>query len=73
MISTWKYQVFPFLIKFLQGCPPKDVPRHAESLIVAVNRENVSALLVVLETRRQTLTKAQAKRVNQVIRRLRAL
>jgi HEAT repeat protein len=71
--AMYEQLIFPFLIKFLQGCPSKDVPRHAASVVVAVNRENVGEVLAVLEMRKQALTKAQAKRMNQVIKQLRAL
>jgi hypothetical protein len=71
--EMYEQRIFPFLIKFLKGCPAKDVPRHAESMVVAVNRESVGELLAVVEARKQTLTKAQVKRLNQVIRQLRAI
>lgn len=66
-------QIFSFLTAFLQKCPPKDLPRHAESCLVAVNTANRGELLPILEARKASLKAAQAKRLEQVIRKMNAL
>jgi hypothetical protein len=74
--SAYEKRIFPFLLTFLRDCPPKDLPRHAESVLDsgAVNAGNRDALLAVLEGRKGTLNKAaQSKRIEQVIRKIKAL
>jgi hypothetical protein len=66
-------QIFTFLKSFLQKCPPKDLPRHTESCLVAVKASNRDELLPILEARKVSLKPAQAKRLDQVIRKMRAL
>ena len=56
-------KIFPFLIHFLENCPAKDMPRHAESMLPALNADNRSHILSALETRQSALKPAQAKRV----------
>ena len=65
--------IMPFLLAFLKRCPPKDLPRHAESALVAIHAENRAEMLALLETRKDALRPAQSKRVEQVMRKLRAL
>jgi hypothetical protein len=61
-------RIFPFLMRFLSACRPKDVPRHAESMITAVKtsvyREQMGQ---VLETHQLHLKLSQLKRVEKVI------
>ncbi len=71
--SDHEKQIFAFLRTFLQNCPSKDLPRHAESCLVAVKASNRGELLPILEARRPTLKLAQAKRLEQVIRKMNAL
>jgi hypothetical protein len=71
--SSDEARLFPYLLTFLQQCPPKDLPRHAESCLVAVNPANRAGLLSILEARKPSLKPAQAKRVEQVIRKINAL
>lgn len=62
--------IFPFLTSFLQNCPPKDLPRHAESLLVAVNTGNRDAVLNLLEGRQSSLKAPQAKRLAGVVKKM---
>jgi len=71
--TTYEQRIFRFLLSFLRGCPPKDLPRHAESVLVAANTANRHDLLNVLEARKAALKDAQRKRLEQVIRKVRAL
>jgi HEAT repeat protein len=71
--GQYEARIFPFLTRFLSECPPKDVPRHAESALVAVKRGNRAAILHVLEARRSELKAAQLKRLDHVIRKVKAL
>jgi hypothetical protein len=62
--------ILPFLTAFLQKCPPKDLPRHAASVMVAVNGGNRAEIGSILEARRTSLKPAQARRLDQIIRKL---
>ncbi|MBM3940860.1 MAG: hypothetical protein FJ318_08270 [SAR202 cluster bacterium] len=60
-------RVMAFLLGLLDTCPPKDLPRHAESALLAASSANKRALLDVLQRRRPTLNPSQGKRVDRVI------
>lgn len=68
--KTYEKRIFPFLIGFLQKCPPKDLPRHAASVMVAVNASNRGEIGSILEARAPSLRPAQARRLDQIIRKL---
>jgi hypothetical protein len=70
--KTYEKRVLPFLTDFLKKCPPKDLPRHAESVLPAVNAGNRATILSVLENRQSSLKAAQAKRLEKVIRQVNA-
>jgi hypothetical protein len=63
-------RVWPFLLDFLRHCPSKDLPRHAESVLMAVNADNAADLASLLEGRQGELTPAQAKRLEAVLKKL---
>jgi hypothetical protein len=69
---TYQQRIFPFLIRFLERCPPKDLPRHAESALVAVDAGNRAEMLALLDARKDGLKPAQRKRIEQLIRKLKA-
>lgn len=71
--KSYEARIFPFLTGFLRRCPPKDLPRHAESVLVAVDAENRADILAILERRKTSLNAAPAKRVEAVIRKIGAL
>ena len=66
-------RIFPFLTQFLEKCPAKDVPRHAESILPAINATNRDAVLAVLDARQSALKPAQAKRVTKLIGQIKKL
>jgi hypothetical protein len=66
-------RIFPFLLSFLKTCPPKDLPRHAESSLISMNASNRDEMLSLLETRKSGLKPAQAKRIDQLMRKIKAL
>jgi len=65
--EEYNREIFPFLIKHLKTCRPKDIPQHAEFISVAVTNHNKSEFLKVLEQRKEILKPSQLKRVNKVI------
>ena len=71
--DTFAKQIFPFLIRFLENCPAKDVPRHAESILPALNTSNRDAILAVLEARQSDFKPAQAKRIAKLMSQIKKL
>jgi hypothetical protein len=71
--TRYAARIMPYLLTFLKECRPKDLPRHAESVVVAITTANRDAVLSILETRLSSLQPAQAKRVAKLIRQLKAL
>lgn len=67
---AYEQRIYPFLLAFLRSCRPKDLPRHAESVVVAVNPANRAEFLAILEARKGALRPSQAKRVEQIIRKI---
>ena len=66
-------KILPFLKTFLQNCRPKDFPRHAESVLPAINTTNRQEIATVLEARVASLRPQQAKRLEKVLRAIKAL
>jgi hypothetical protein len=60
--------LFPYLVRHLETCRPKEIPQHAEKTLVAVAPSNCSRFIQVLEKRIPELTPAQAGRVRRVIK-----
>jgi hypothetical protein len=68
--EKYKKKIFPFLLDRIRNCLPRDVPLHAESILVAVDRNNKAGLVKLLESRRQELTPAQLIRYRKVMKSL---
>lgn len=66
--NQFNRHIFPFLMEHLKNCRSKEIPQHSESISVAVNSENSSEFLKVLENRKDGLKTSQLKRVNKVIK-----
>ena len=60
--------IFPYLLRHLADCRPKDVPQRAEKIAAAVDAAQRAAFVAALEQRRGELSNAQAARVNKVIK-----
>jgi hypothetical protein len=61
-------KLFPYLLKHLETCRPKDVPQHAEKIVVAVNAKNRDDFAKVLEKRMSDMSSAQMARVRKVLK-----
>jgi hypothetical protein len=59
--------IFPDLLHHIATCRSKDVPQHAEKMLVAVNGKNKAEFIGVLERRLPNLSHTQAGRVKKVI------
>ena len=60
--------IFPYLLKHLAGCRPKEVPQHAEKTLSAVNTGNKVEFIKVLEKRIEDLSGSGLSRVKKVIK-----
>lgn len=60
--------IFPYLLKHLSGCRPKEVPQHAERSLPAVNVSNQNEFIKVLEKRLEDLSGSGLARVKKVIK-----
>jgi hypothetical protein len=60
--------VFPYLLKHLSGCRPKEVPQHAERTLPAVHSANKADFIKVLEKRLEDLSGSGLARVKKVIK-----
>ena len=65
--------IYPYLIKHLAGCRPKEVPQHAERTLPAINSSNKTNFLKVLEKRIEDLAGSGLTRVKKVIRQVNKL
>ncbi len=65
--KDYNQAIFPYLLSHLGSCRPKDVPQHAEKILVAVNSENQDGFIEVLNLRLNHLEGSRAKRVQKVI------
>jgi hypothetical protein len=66
--DRYRQELFPYLLKHLENCRPKDVAQHAEKIVAAVNRDNKRAFINVLEKRTPDLTHAQVSRIKRILR-----
>ncbi len=60
--------IFPYLLKHLAGCRPKEVPQHSEKTLPAVNSSNKKEFLKILEKRMEDLSGSGFARVRKVIK-----
>ncbi|MFZ6027416.1 MAG: hypothetical protein ACOYYS_06845 [Chloroflexota bacterium] len=60
--------VFPFLLEHLRTCRPKEVPQHAEKVLLAVDAANAAEFVAVLEARLGNATPAQLARLKRVLK-----
>jgi len=60
--------IFPYLLKHLSTCRPKEVPQHAERTLPAVNEFNKDDFIKVLKSRNDDLSGAAFTRLGRIIR-----
>jgi len=60
--------IFPYLLKHLASCRPKEAPQHSEKILPAVNSSNKSDFIKVLEKRMEDLSGGGLTRVKKVIK-----
>jgi hypothetical protein len=60
--------IFPYLLKHLSSCRPKEVPQHSEKTMPAVNTSNKTEFIRVLEKRMEDLSGSGLARVKKAIK-----
>jgi hypothetical protein len=65
---AYQRSIFPYLLRHLATCRPKDVAQHSEKTLVAVTAGNKGEFVKVLEQRMSHLTGSQVTRVRRVIK-----
>jgi hypothetical protein len=65
--------IFPYLLKHLSNCRPKEVPQHSEKTLPAVNAANQADFIKVLEKRMEDLSGSGLARVKKVTKQAQAL
>jgi len=65
--AAYNRKLFPYLLKQLETCRPKDVPQHAEKIAVAVNTKNRADFTHVLTVRLPDLSPSQTARVKKLL------
>jgi hypothetical protein len=66
--ENYNKAIFPFLLKHLSTCRPKEVPQHAERTLPAVNESNKAEFIKVLKKRNDDLSGAAFTRLGRIIR-----
>jgi len=66
--DKYNKDIFPYLLKHLSSCRPKEVPQHSEKILPAVNSSNTADFIKVLEKRMEDLSGSGLSRVKKVIR-----
>jgi hypothetical protein len=57
--KTYKQKIFPLLTAQLKKCLPRDVSMYAESILPAIDTENIQEFLSILEARKPEMTASQ--------------
>jgi len=66
--AKYNKEIFPYLLKHLSSCRPKEVPQHSEKTLPAVHSSNQADFVKVLEKRMEDLSGTGLSRVKKVIR-----
>ncbi len=68
--QEYEEKLFPYLLTFLSTCISRDVPKHGESILVAVNKDNRDTYLAVLKSREKDLKPSQMTRIRKIYKTL---
>lgn len=63
-----RQELLPYLMMFLAGCPPRDVPRHAGSVLLALDAANSDEFVKILESRMPEMIPSRATRLRKLMR-----
>jgi hypothetical protein len=65
---TYSQKIFPCLMQELKTCIPRDVPTHAENILIAVNRTNLTEFVSILRSRMQEFSPSQLTRIKKILK-----
>ena len=68
--KKYEKKIFPILIEHLEKCRAKEVGQHAERAFVCINKNNSEKFKETLIKRYKSLTDAQKKRVEKLIKKI---
>ena len=68
--KKYEKKAFPVIINHLENCRPKEVAQHAERACVCVHQGNAEVFRGILLKRYGSLTDAQKKRLDKLLKRL---
>lgn len=68
--EKYEKEIFPILMQHLEFCRPKEVPQHAERIMICITDNNKKDFLQVLEKRKVNLTDSQIKRIDKIIKKV---
>lgn len=68
--KTYKQKIFPFLLKQLKNCIPRDLPVHVESILPALDDQNKQEVLRIIEARKSELSSSQLARLKKVTKKI---
>jgi len=66
--AEYNKEIFPYLLKKISSCRPKDVAQYAEKTSLAVNAGNKAKFISTLEKRSDDLSGSALARVKKVIK-----
>jgi hypothetical protein len=64
--EEYQKDLSPYLLDHLQKCRVKEVPQHAESILVCINKSNQADFLTVLMKRLPEMIPSQAVRIRKI-------
>lgn len=66
--AEYRETLFPYLLSHLRDCRPKDVPQHAESILVAVDATVKHSFIETLTARLPGMPASRATRLRRVLK-----
>lgn len=67
---TYQKEIVPTLVGILNKCIPRDVPIHAENILLIINKDNKGDFVEVLKSRESELKPSQTTRLRRVLKRV---
>jgi len=70
MCKTHDKEIFPILINHLKTCRAKEIPQHAERMLICINDSNKETFINTINSRLTELTESQSKRIQKLFKNL---
>ena len=71
--ENYRKDILPDLFDFLRMCRTKDVPRHAESMLIALDAEHAADFIAVINAREPEMTSNQRKNAEKILKKVEKL